>query len=165
MRDERNFFGCMNCGEIFEFDEARRIRNPEFMETSGDEFVYGCPACGCEEWEEADECGCCGATFMLRDSTQKLCPACAEEAENDLPMLLRHYDKKEFIKHRFFVNALMANFFSEEEVNEILFAELKRRHDAGDEEAVQYIKDCVCDDGFEIADTMASERGLERITV
>ena len=80
-------------------------------------------------------------------------------------MLLRHYDKKEIIKHRFFVNALMANFFSEEEVNEILFAELKRRHDAGDEEAVQYIKDCVYDDGFEIADTMARERGGERITV
>ena len=162
MRDERNFFGCMNCGEIFEFNEARRIRNPEFMETSGDEFVYGCPACGCEEWEEADECGCCGSTFMLRDSTQKLCPACAEEAENDLPMLLRHYDKRE---HIFLVNSLMANFFSGEEVNDILFAELKRRHDAGYEEAVQYIKDCVYDDGFEIADTMASDRGGERITV
>ena len=50
-------------------------------------------------------------------------------------------------------------------MNDILFAELKRRHDAGDEEAVQYIKDCVHYDGFEIADTMASERGLERITV
>lgn len=117
---------CLDCGNIFE--EGEQITFQENMGEHFGEKVYkkitGCPICG-GEYEESTPCSICGSEHLEEDLNGGLCDECIDKYKNDFDMCFKigknDYDKVE-------LNCFLASVFEKDEIEEILFEELKKRN-------------------------------------
>ena len=119
-------YKCVECGHIFEegeqicWDEDRG----EFWGSSCSETMSGCPCCG-GSYEETKACEICGSEHLEEDLNGGLCDECIDKYKNDFDMCFKigknDYDKVE-------LNCFLASVFEKDEIEEILFEELKKRN-------------------------------------
>ena len=117
---------CLDCGNIFE--EGKQITFQENMGEHFGEKVYkkitGCPICG-GEYEESTPCSICGSEHLEEDLNGGLCDECIDKYKNDFDMCFKigknDDDKVE-------LNCFLASVFEKDEIEEILFEELKKRN-------------------------------------
>ena len=117
---------CLDCGNIFE--EGEQITFQENMGEHFGEKVYkkitGCPICG-GEYEESTPCSICGSEHLEEDLNGGLCDECIDKYKNDIEMCFKigknDDDKVE-------LTCFLASVFEKDEIEEILFEELKKRN-------------------------------------
>lgn len=127
---------CLNCGNVFE--DGEQIT---FQENRGEYFgvpcskkISGCPKCG-GEYEESTPCDICGSEHLEEDLNGGLCDECIDKYKHDVDMCYKiGAGDTEAIE----LNCFLASMFDKEEIEEILFRELKERE--------KYIKEFVRND-------------------
>lgn len=120
-------FKCLKCGHIFEEGEEKTyIEN--YGEPGGKPYLqwFGCcPLCG-GEYEETKQCVVCGSEH-LKDELY-FCDVC-ENCKDDIKFEYKYrpdlcYKLAEKGKRSVSINPFLADMFTEEQINEILFKEL-----------------------------------------
>ena len=116
---------CLDCGNIFE--EGEQIT---FQENKGEYFgetvykkISGCPLCG-GEYEESTSCAICGSEHLEENLNGGLCDECIDKYKHDVDMCFKigsnDTDKVE-------LNCFLASVFDKEDIEKLLFRELKER--------------------------------------
>lgn len=111
-------YKCLECGHIFERGEEKYWR-----ESYGEEMC-GCPLCG-GSFEETRKCAVCGGEFLreeLNGYKYEVCEDCQDEYKYNVDVCYRIGDtNKESIE----INSLLATLFSVDEIEAVLYRELK----------------------------------------
>lgn len=116
---------CLDCGHIFEDGEQSTWSESrgEFWGYNCSELVSGCPICG-GDYEESVSCKICGSQHLEDDLNGELCDDCIDKYQNDINMCFKvganDTDKVE-------LNCFLASMFDKQEIEEILFSELKEK--------------------------------------
>ena len=108
-------FKCYKCGHIFESGEESR-----WTESYGEE-MSGCPLCK-GEYEKTVRCAVCFSEHLEDELSGGVCEECIENYQHDIDMCLKAgaNDTSEIE-----LNCFLASMFDKEEIEEILFRELK----------------------------------------
>jgi hypothetical protein len=73
---------CNDCGEVFEEFKEVCEAHPYGMGSAYETWCV-CPYCESNDFDEAEECECCGEAFPKKSLTDGLCEECYEENEDD----------------------------------------------------------------------------------
>lgn len=115
---------CLDCGNIFEEGEQATWREDraEYCGTPCSVEMSGCPICK-GDYEETTPCAICGSEHLEDDLNGGLCDDCIDKYKNDIDMCFNiganDTDKVE-------LNCFLAAMFDKQEIEEILFKELKK---------------------------------------
>ena len=124
---------CCKCGKILDENELSSYEDDrgEFWGTPCSETISCCPYCGGDEFEEVHECPECGRYHEYSGT----CDDCLLETAGDIDLWMnisKNMGTTESVK----INSMLAYYFTEEEIEEILLKELKQHDDCK-----EYIKD------------------------
>ena len=118
---------CLDCGHIFEEGEQT-----EWSENMGEYFGFpcvqyltGCPKCG-GEYEESTPCAICGSEHLEEDLNCGVCDECIDKYKHDIDMC---YNVGKYDDEKVEINCFLASMFEKNEIEEILFEELKKRNE------------------------------------
>lgn len=118
-------YKCVECGNIFEYGEQE-----SWIEPHG-EKMCGCPLCH-GGYEETMPCAICGSEHLEEELNGGVCDDCIEKYQHDIDMCLKiganDTEKLE-------LNCFLASMFDKQEIEEILFRELKNEE--------KYVKELV----------------------
>jgi hypothetical protein len=112
-------YKCLDCGNIFEFGEELRYREPH------GEITYCCPICR-GDYAETVRCDKCGAEHLADELNGGVCDECIDEYRKDFSACLkisRSEGEKETIK----INTLIATLLDEGDIEQILIEHIKAR--------------------------------------
>ena len=114
---------CLNCGHIFEEGEQANWEESrgEFWGHACSENMSGCPLCH-GEYEESTPCEICGSEHLEEELNGGVCDECIEKYQHDIDMCFKiGSNDTDDVK----LNCFLASMFDKEEIEEILFRELK----------------------------------------
>lgn len=118
-------YKCYDCGHIFESGEESfwSESRGEFWGFPCYENVSGCPKCK-GEYGETKKCEICGSEHLEEELNECVCDECLEKYQNDIDMCFKvGSGDVENVK----LNCFLASMFDKEEMETILFRELKER--------------------------------------
>lgn len=118
-------YKCLECGHIFEEgEEGHYFENGECWGAPYSQKIYCCPLCK-GDYDVTTPCEICGSEHLEEDLNGGLCDECIDKYKNDIEMCFKigknDYDKVE-------LNCFLASVFEKDEIEEILFEELKKRN-------------------------------------
>lgn len=123
-------YKCEHCGAFF--DESAISSHYEYRgECFGDpsyELVSTviCPECGAiDEYDETEECGICGNSYVWDETSSTICPDCMAKYSN----IDSCYEVGKECKEDVEINGFLVSMFSKEAIEEILLRELKRANE------------------------------------
>lgn len=109
---------CLECGNVFENQET-----------------IGCPYCG-GAYEESIPCVFCGRESLEDDLNGDLCDDCVDKYKNDIFMCFNvGKNDTESVE----INCFLACLFEKDEIEEILFEELKSRNKYSEVDCEKFI--------------------------
>ncbi len=115
-------YKCNRCGHVFEccdeWDESRG----EYWGVPCSEKMSGCPLCH-GDYEETTACEICGAEHIEDELQGGICEECIEKYRYNIDVC-NNIGKKDDDEIK--LNCFLALMFTKEEIEEILFRELKR---------------------------------------
>lgn len=116
-------YRCLECGHIFEEGEQKtwsESRGEFWGEPCGEE-MSGCPLCK-GEYEKTVRCAVCFSEHLEDELSGGVCEECIENYQHDIDMCFKvgANDTAEIE-----LNCFLASMFDKEEIEEILFRELK----------------------------------------
>lgn len=114
-------YECHNCGKRFE--EPHIIEERHGLDTPPYEKIAVCPYCK-GYFEEMQECKICGEYFTDDELSGGVCDECLYEHSTDIDFCYKlgaEEDAQENVK----INGFIASYFSEEQINEILWNRIK----------------------------------------
>lgn len=126
-------YKCLDCGHIFEDGEQAHWSESrgEFWGHACSESMSGCPLCH-GEYEESTPCEICGSEHLSDELNGGVCDDCIQKYHHDVDMCFnigtKDTDKVE-------LNCFLSSMFDKQEIEEILFRELKNEE--------KYIKELV----------------------
>lgn len=116
-------YKCLDCGEGFDEPKEWKEYRGECHGMSAYEEMVGCPHCE-GDFEETTPCAICGVELTEAEAMYGLCEDCVSNQKKDIHMCKRIGDNDtESVE----LNSFLAIVFSKEEIEEILFSELKHR--------------------------------------
>jgi DNA-directed RNA polymerase subunit RPC12/RpoP len=116
-------YKCLDCGHIFEDGEQAHWSESrgEYWGTPCSENMSGCPLCK-GEYEETVQCAVCGSEHLEDELNGGVCDECIDSHRYDIDMCFSvGANDTEGVE----INCFLASMFDKEEVEEILFRELK----------------------------------------
>ena len=124
-----SWYKCNDCGHIFEDGEFFIDRQyvGECWGTPAYRDFRLCPSCRGENWEEAGHCAKCFGIFLDDELTEGLCSECLNEITMEYKYdIAKCYDlsQKTGEKQQVNIDPFLADMFSAEQINEILYREL-----------------------------------------
>lgn len=116
-------YKCLECGHIFEEgEEGHYFENGECWGAPYSQKIYCCPLCK-GDYDVTTPCEICGSEHLEEDLNGGLCDECIDKYKNDIEMCFKigknDDDKVE-------LNCFLASVFEKDEIEEILFEELKK---------------------------------------
>lgn len=116
-------YKCLECGHIFEEgEEGHYFENGECWGVPYSQKIYCCPLCK-GDYDVTTPCSICGSEHLEEDLNGGLCDECIDKYKNDIEMCFKigknDDDKVE-------LNCFLASVFEKDEIEEILFGELKK---------------------------------------
>ena len=116
-------YKCLECGHIFEEgEEGHYFENGECWGAPYSRKIYCCPLCK-GDYDVTTPCEICGSEHLEEDLNGGLCDECIDKYKNDIEMCFKigknDDDKVE-------LNCFLASVFEKDEIEEILFEELKK---------------------------------------
>lgn len=117
---------CLDCGHIFEEGEQITFQENivEYFGVPCSKKISGCPKCG-GEYEESKPCDICGSEHLEEDLNGGLCDECIDKYKNDIEMCFNVGKNDDDSVE---LNCFLASMFEKNEIEEILFEELKKRN-------------------------------------
>lgn len=116
-------YKCLECGHLFEEGE-QAVWKENIGECCGhdyyDEFE-GCPICK-GDYEKAVKCSICESYHIDNELHGGVCDDCIDSYKNDVDMC---YKVGSNDTQKIEINCFLAAMFDEEEINELLFSQLK----------------------------------------
>ena len=132
-------YQCLECGHVFDEDEAWEWREDHGFDDCYYEGFSGCPCCG-GSYEEMEVCEICGEEFLPDELHGGVCHDCIEDYRYDFE-LCHKIAKKE--KEEVNINCFLASMFEAEEIEEILLEELRKASKSGKIDCSKFIEaDC-----------------------
>lgn len=118
-------YKCLECGHIFEEgEEGHYFENGECWGAPYSQKIYCCPLCK-GDYDVTTPCEICGSEHLEEELNGGLCDECIDKYTNDIEMCFKigknDDDKVE-------LNCFLASVFEKDEIEEILFEELKKRN-------------------------------------
>ena len=118
-------YKCLECGHIFEEgEEGHYFENVECWGAPYSHKIYCCPLCN-GDYDVTTPCSICGSEHLEEELNGGLCDECIDKYQNDIEMCFKigknDDDKVE-------LNCFLASVFEKDEIEEILFEELKKRN-------------------------------------
>ena len=116
-------YKCLECGHIFEEgEEGHYFENGECWGAPYSQKIYCCPLCK-GDYDVTTPCEICGSEHLEEELNGGLCDECIDKYKNDIEMCFKigknDDDKVE-------LNCFLASVFEKDEIEEILFEELKK---------------------------------------
>lgn len=123
-------FICNHCERVFDDEDMGVYEEPHGEETGV------CPYCGSEDIEEALRCELCGEAHLPDELHDGWCDDCIAEYNNDIETCYKvgAYDRRGVE-----LNGLLADLFSANEIEEILFNILVERAKEADVDCSEFI--------------------------
>ena len=116
-------YKCLDCGNLFEEGEQQLWADKHGLDTPPYEQMSGCPLCG-GDYEETTPCKICGFEQFDDDLNGGVCDECIDKYKHDADMCFKigsnDTDKVE-------LNCFLASVFDKEDIEKLLFRELKER--------------------------------------
>lgn len=137
---------CNDCGAVFE--------NPrEYYEHDTGYHGMECPHCGSDDIDEAERCAECDEWVNENNLVNGLCPACIERHASDYETVKAYgADRKEAVE----INGFLAWVYSPEEIEEVLYRDLRKTETL----KTNYAKRFATDDPDDFTDWL-NERSAE----
>lgn len=132
------FYKCLKCGHIFEEGEQAN-----WYEHGGEYWgapflvnMVGCPICR-GEYQKTTPCEICGSEHLEHELSNGVCDECIDEYKNDIDMCFKigSTDTEEVE-----LNCFLASLFDKQEIEQILFRELKEGEKYGKIYCEKFIK-------------------------
>ncbi len=119
---------CKNCGAVIDENELKSVSEEvgEYWGSPAYATYSVCPCCDCEDLEEATECECCGEYFGEEEIYNGVCYECLHSFDNNWKYWYSKC-KKHNEKDVVMLNLFLANQFTEEQIEEILYRELEKK--------------------------------------
>lgn len=119
-------FRCNNCGKIFDEESAKTRRY--YICDIGSEAIYEsdivCPNCSYGDFDEVSKCDICGVYYSEDEITGCVCNKCIEEKRYDIDFCYKiSLGENEGVD----INCFLASMFTPDEINEILWNNLKEK--------------------------------------
>ena len=119
-------YKCCSCGHLFEEGEQAVWEERHGLDTPPYEKWSGCPICR-DGYEEVNQCKKCGSWHTEDELTNGLCDECL----NDIAMEYKYdiakcyaLSKKSGETHQVEVDSFLADMFTPEQINDVLYREL-----------------------------------------
>lgn len=114
-------YECHNCGRRFE--EPDFVTERHGLEVPPYEKMAVCPYCH-GYFEEMYQCKICGEWFIDGELTSGVCDDCIYQHDTDIELLYK-FGNEEETKEAVKLNGFIASVLTEDEINEILFNQIK----------------------------------------
>ncbi|MBQ5889744.1 MAG: hypothetical protein IIW73_02175 [Clostridia bacterium] len=128
---------CNDCGQNHYYDEIVVRRDTDTKETS-----ITCPSCGSDNLTEAEPCEVCGECYPIEDLygyNHRVCRDCIERKNGDIDFFA-DVGKESGCDVEYSLNSFLASFFSKEELEDLMIAELKNRASIRPVDCSEYLK-------------------------
>lgn len=135
-------YKCNHCGAFFseaEIETATEYRG-EFHGTNSYErvTVARCPECGTvDDYEEVERCTICGELYVQDETDSDICPNCMMSHAN----IDFCYKVGKDCETEIEINGFLTSMFSKEQIEEILFRELKKADEIQKINCVPFIEE------------------------
>lgn len=116
-------YKCYGCGHIFEEGEQATWKERHGLEW-GYEIETGCPLCN-ENYGEAVSCSKCGGAYLPDELVEGLCEECIEDLKAEYRFNVGVCNELFVEKEKVEISSFLANFFSSEQIDNILANKLK----------------------------------------
>lgn len=136
-------YKCLECGNIFDEEQTANWQEPHGEDCSGCPLCYGA-------YEEAHQCIICNDYFLEDELCNDICDDCLEDYKYDFDMCYTIGAKDtESVE----INRFLFFMFSKEEIEEVLFRELKEANKFSHIDCKNFIES----DKFLFADRLKEE--------
>lgn len=114
-------YRCLECGHIFEEGEQVSFRQ-EYWGMESFLWASGCPICK-GNYEETTPCKICGSEHLEEELHGCVCAECVEPYRKDWKACFKIGEKE---KTSIYINSFLADMFSENEIEAILYEFLEK---------------------------------------